>query len=525
MDVIEAASYLQIGCVINMCARHLYETLTFENVAHYSQVIEQYGLDCLIKGQQSVVECIATFAIIHFTEIYDRIGFSNMSYAVLRRVMSSNDLTCSEVTVYDIVREWIQANPAQTVERKRDLVDRIHFLCMSKTRLMELKTSEEALDDSYLFEKIDKALHYLDPDTSLAERLEIGTPEKLIRGPPSLIVIGGPPTNTADDSVSDAVQVLLFDEDVSPPECCWGWGQSGSIRPPCIWSSVASMDGMMFICGGQQRSDGEETIRITNKCYIFDPILWHLKEIASMNVRRASFALVACDGYLYAIGGVRDYSNPIDVCQTIERYSLNDNCWTTVGHLPKHVFSHAATSTGHLIYMYGGIDSFRRQVDRFCSFDPSTAEWRTLATPDFDREGCTLLAVDHRLILARPGIARMLEFNIKTEQWSEIYLLDNDFHDFEEPASGSIGVVNTVLKEPMLFFLGGYVTDETGAQQHLSNIWLPLNKPGQEPQGSIVPLPDLKHKVNQPLCTTVPMPSFRLEALKQQIFGQQIEHW
>ena len=414
MDVIQAAS------VINMCARYLNETLTLENVVHYSQVIERYGLDCLILEQRSVAECIAIFARAHFTEIFGHIGFSNLSYDVLKRVMSCNDLTCPELTVYNIILEWIRENPSQGEQRKSNLVDCIHFLCMPETMLLDLKVSKDAVDNSYLSEKIDKALHYIHPDTSLAERLEIGTPEKVIRGPTSVIVIGGPPTNSVEDR--DAVQVLMFHADFSHAVGCWGGGHSGNIRPPYSSSNVASMDGMMFICGGHERSDGEETLRITKNSYIFDPVLWQLKEIANMNVPRSSFALVECDGYLYAIGGVCNYSEPHDVCQTIERYSLHENCWTTVGYLPKPVFSQAATSTGHLIYVYGGIDRFHGPEESFFSFDPLTEEFRNLPIPEFCRAGCTLLSADHRVLLVRPDNPELWEFDTKTEQWSEMEL-------------------------------------------------------------------------------------------------------
>ena len=132
MDVIQAASYLQIGCAIKICASYLYETLTLDNLVQYSQIIERYGLDCPILEQQSVVECIANYVTTHFTEVFEKIGFSNLSYDVLKQAMSSNDLTCSELTVYDIVLEWIKVNPTQGKENIKNLVDCIHFLCMSE---------------------------------------------------------------------------------------------------------------------------------------------------------------------------------------------------------------------------------------------------------------------------------------------------------------------------------------------------------------------------------------------------------
>ena len=347
MDVIQAASYLQIGCAIKICASYLYETLTLDNLVQYSQIIERYGLDCPILEQQSVVECIANYVTTHFTEVFEKIGFSNLSYDVLKQAMSSNDLTCSELTIYDIVLEWIKVNPTQGKENIKNLVDCIHFLCMSEKMLSELKVSEEARDNPYLSEKIDKALHYLDPDTSLAERLEIGTPESLIRGSPSVIAVGG--IHRLRANPVDAVQVLVFHEDLSHKKGCWSWGQSGCTISPFTRSSCASMDGLMFICGGRQPR--KEKSRITNNCYIFDPVLWQLKEIANMNAPRTSYPLVACGGYVYAIGGACNYPNAhVNICQTIERYSLHDNCWKTVGYLPEPVYSHTAVSNGNLIY-------------------------------------------------------------------------------------------------------------------------------------------------------------------------------
>ena len=290
------------------------------------------------------------------------------------------------------------------------------------------------------------------------------------------------------------------------------------------------MDGMVFICGGQQRSDGEETLQITKNCYIFDPILWQLKEIASMNVPRTSFVLVACDGYLYAIGGVCNYPDPLDMCQTIERYSLSDNCWTTTGHLPepKQVFAHAATSIGHLIYIYGGMDRFREEVDRFFSFDPLTGEWKTLPVPDSRRVDCALLPVDHWLILTRRDTPHVLMFDTNIEQWSRMRLL---FNDLEESALGNIGVVNIVpvlSKEPALFYLGGNLRDMNIQDQEPvlnTNFYVPLRPYRGKPRGEIITLPVLKHNVIRTLCATVPIPPFRLETLRDEIIEEQRDAW
>ena len=546
MDVIQAASYLQMCSVIKLCGRYLHETLTIENVIQRSQVIEQFGLNCLISEQQTTADCFANFIRRHFAEISIQTGFSHVSYDVLRRVLSRSDLTCSELTVYDIVLEWIESNPTQDVVRMRGLIDCVYFLCMSKLVLLELKNSKHAVDDSYLAGKLDKALHYLDPDISLAERLEIGTPERLIRGTPSVIAIGGFPLSSGDPSLNpllDAVQVLVYslidpvqifgsDADlVKSDACTWRWEQSNGILPPYVKSSVASMDGMMFICGGRKPPNGNEDLGVTRNCYIFDPILWQLKQIASLNIPRIFFPLVACTGYLYAIGGVCDGAD--DICETIERYSLRDNHWTIHSHLPEPIFADAATCNGNSIYVYGGPDRFSREVDRFFSYDTMTQEWKTLPTPslrrNFTREDCTLLSIEQSVVMTRPGMRELSVFDTNIEQWTKTEM-DSDYP--EDPPPRGIVVVNKyplLHENPILFYLGGYSRDvvdifgdgDDSVSTCYSCRWATLE---YDSDGQIVAyvdsLPPLEHLSVQPLCATVPIPSFRLETIRNELIEQ-----
>ena len=277
------------------------------------------------------------------------------------------------------------------------------------------------------------------------------------------------------------------------------------------------MDGLMFICGGRQPR--KEKSRITNNCYIFDPVLWQLKEIANMNAPRTSYPLVACGGYVYAIGGACNYPNAhVNICQTIERYSLHDNCWKTVGYLPEPVYSHTAVSNGNLIYVYGGMNRSRQVVASFFSFDTLTGDLKTLPSPDFVRIGCTLASVEHRLILMRPGKSELRVFDTITEEWVETALVG-----FQEPTKGGFDVVSAtgciipvLFKEPMLLFLGGYILSAIEAEEP-SNFFVHLDFYRGKMQGQIVPLPELNHNVTQPLCVTIPIPSFRLEAMRNEI--------
>ena len=302
----------------------------------------------------------------------------------------------------------------------------------------------------------------------------------------------------------------------------------GSFLPMSIVkSSVASMDGMMFICGGQKPPNGNEDLGVTRNCYIFDPILWQLKQIASFNIPRISFPLVACGGYLYAIGSAFDEEDPDEIIETIERYSLHDNRWTIHSRLPEPIFADAAACNENSIYVYSGPNHFSQQVGRFFCFDTMKQKWKKLQTPrlerNFSRENCTLLSVEHRLILTQPGSLNLSVFDTNVEQWTNTQMKWDDL--LEEPGQGCNIVVNNypiVHENPILFYLGGYtrdilVLDEEADRQTSWSSWVTLEYDDGDIFAEVISSPNLKHDVIQPLCATVPIPSFRLETFRKQI--------
>ena len=234
----------------------------------------------------------------------------------------------------------------------------------------------------------------------------------------------------------------------------------------------------------------------------------------SLDLQFQSFTIVLLTTYLYWIKGIlRGYAIlsgsqrpgrtvrpaaadfPRDVCLTVSR-------------------NHAV----FLFYVYGGMNRSRQVVASFFSFDTLTGDLKTLPSPDFVRIGCTLASVEHRLILMRPGKSELRVFDTITEEWVETALVG-----FQEPTKGGFDVVSAtgciipvLFKEPMLLFLGGYILSAIEAEEP-SNFFVHLDFYRGKMQGQIVPLPELNHNVTQPLCVTILIPSFRLEAMRNEI--------
>ena len=434
-DIVAVASYLQIHCVLECCCDFIRETLSVENCMEYLKLASNYALDTVASDvihQVSIIEYVDDFILANILDLHMSNDHTKIPLVkTVRKLVTSDKIQIAELTLFNIVVDWLLAEPSRE-GHSEEVMKYVKFTLIPQPDLERL-LAEPRCDALGIRDRIDTALNYV--SLPVRKKIQWDTPVDQIRGRPHVTVVFSHIWQDFNQC-SRNLQVLLEsnndededddntddddddDDDISVHEFSKEamWIQIPQLPKTFRSSSAVPIKNFLFICGG---SDGR-TLPAHKECHVFDPITWQWDKIAPMNVGRYAFTLVAHEEELYAIGG----RTQNDVCiDSIEKYSLRDNCWEIVAHYIAPAAHVAAVSATGLLYMYGGETDNTSSVVSFKSFDPRRREWKSLPLcPGIDvmYSDCTLLSLQNYLCVLCPHDTRsddMICFNINTQQW------------------------------------------------------------------------------------------------------------
>lgn len=151
-------------------------------------------------------------------------------------------------------------------------------------------------------------------------------------------------------------------------------------------------NGLLYMCGGHQGPEHtypEESF--TDNFNVYNKATNTWKELAPRPKKAHGYQLAAHGNYIYAFGGFTFSENhrpkwkSID---TIDRYDITTNTWTTIGKLTKPRSSNVAITINNKVYLVGGWDStpkFNNDYDGtfHASIDVFDLETETITTAPF----------------------------------------------------------------------------------------------------------------------------------------------
>lgn len=104
----------------------------------------------------------------------------------------------------------------------------------------------------------------------------------------------------------------------------------------CVKDSTIYISGISLRKGYMLKYDGNDNYWI---------------EVSEMPDQRRYHEMVVLDNFVYAVGGCNKRDGAFSV---INRYSIAEDCWKSVGHLQMGVYSASATAIGDIIFVFGG---------------------------------------------------------------------------------------------------------------------------------------------------------------------------
>ncbi|XP_055341971.1 kelch-like protein 3 [Paramacrobiotus metropolitanus] len=145
------------------------------------------------------------------------------------------------------------------------------------------------------------------------------------------------------------------------------------------------------------------------------------RRLASMQKGHHSQAFATLNDHIYAVGGYDlggAFNQPLP---SVEAYDATDDSWSAVASLPARRASMALVACAGRLYAFGGENGARECKAAFC-YDPSTNSWSRLASMPIARSQCAACVGPSGLIYVVGGIGQGRDHCVEaydraTNQW------------------------------------------------------------------------------------------------------------
>jgi hypothetical protein len=128
-------------------------------------------------------------------------------------------------------------------------------------------------------------------------------------------------------------------------------------------------DGLLYMCGGHQGPEHTYPKEsFTDNFNVYDKRINNWRELAPRPAKAHGYTLAANGNYIYAFGGFayNEGTKPAwKSIDTIDRYDIRTNTWTTIGKLSKPRSSNIAATVGDKVYLVGGWDATPKAPNDF----------------------------------------------------------------------------------------------------------------------------------------------------------------
>ncbi len=270
---------------------------------------------------------------------------------------------------------------------------------------------------------------------------------------------------------SPAQQATGLVQVYDPNQGNWSYGTSMPANKAVGLAGVASLGGLVYVAGGVTASDRSD---MNDRLMRYDPVNDARAEVASMNNKRHSFALVAFRGKLIAYGGVATFFDPVanttvqQITNLTEAYDPVTDTWSQLPNATNALSAYAAEVYNDEIVIHGGYEVTGwtgTASDKTYGYDPFTNRWATRATLQIGIYDSTLARANNTLVYAS-GDSSYTRFST----WSIQYLAETEYHI--NPTE-QVGMLTSAIQDM-----------RTHTQGAASLLWFEFNT--VEPSGSSI---------------------------------------
>ena len=169
------------------------------------------------------------------------------------------------------------------------------------------------------------------------------------------------------------------------------WQQIAKLDQARCGHQLVACDESLFAIGGCNKIvDDNKYFTSVEKLTSLDE-KW--KNASSMNVSRAFFAAVNCNGAVYAIGGRQEHKDAVIILDSVEKLIPGNDTWTFVANMKYKRESHAACVMKGKIFVVGGVDEDDDVILTIECYDPKDDRWSCVGELEYGMFYHSLIAL------------------------------------------------------------------------------------------------------------------------------------
>ncbi len=354
-NVYEAADMLQYDSVKTNATNFMNNQIRHDTCVDYLLVAKRYLLTELEKN--SLVHILK-----HLEAVAQTAQFGDLPMAILKDILDSQELTCDENVVLEVLCNWLTDNPETTDNEKNELIDCVRIALLEREGLDILRTKEDILGEENIQRLQTQLLDFL--VDSKEQPLKTGK-FALPRGPTCLVVMGG---ISEQNRVGKNMAIFTMDHGsmtADPPE-------KYTLPLPFHSSNgqVVTVGNTMFLIGGKDHASG----RKLNTIQKLDALTGLWVQLAPMKYARSGHVAVRLGDCILVIGG---FGANGYLLKSVEEYNIAQNIWETKHDFPKRIANMAACTFLGKIYVSGGQlgENTHTLTDRMYSYVETRDIW------------------------------------------------------------------------------------------------------------------------------------------------------
>ena len=325
MEVLTAASHLQVLPVIQHCSQFFISNLSLDNIKTMQVIAETYHLKDLKEASQQFV--LKNFAKFAKTDYYKQLPLSEIC-----KLLKDNNLRVhSELKVFKYVAEWVLYSRKNRESLASNLLRNIRLPYLTQEELESLLKYPFVKANRHCQSLIQKVIQYKEhPNDQIFHTASYTQ----VRSEPYLLSFG-----CSDVAMHSCI---LYHGNWYPLDRAMGQPR------PFTGAAAVVLNNFIFVCGGQIAGT------VTDHCHRFNPITCKWTNLKQMLLPRRNFAIAVVGFTIYAIGGV---SNGSISTNTVEAYSVEDDKWTKAPSLPDNALADiSACSWKNKVFVAAGVD-------------------------------------------------------------------------------------------------------------------------------------------------------------------------
>ncbi|KAJ6643121.1 Kelch-like protein 26 [Pseudolycoriella hygida] len=449
LDVLSAASYVQIDAVVEACTNFLTSHLDLENCVDLATISETF---CLEKLRQKCYRFICA----NLSEFAVTEGIKRLTWQQLNYVLSCDfPVDCKEEKVFKIVLEWIYAHKID-IKICHTLLNNIRLSDILMTDLESMlrrsRFTKELVMQTKSFALAQRKIRHTHKSNATFPITNNNNVLTNYRGMElALVNIGG----FRKAGITNEITYYL------PSVKKWHHLTSIPHVEQCNYGTAVRQN-ELYIVGGCYNVYLKEYIHPFG--FRYNPISNKWFTIAPMQQDRCRFSLNFVGKYLYAIGGVSEVDDLEDTWyeefgeSNSERYDPDIDRWRYIPHLPEHRTQHAAASWLNYLYVCGGLD---RSVvlSTMWRYDTMYEKWDRMPNMLGPRADHVMLEIDEHLYVCggwyeenqaenRRLATTIDKYDPESEEWKVVTTIPTPKYH-----AGIIAV------ETKIYIIGGFYAD------------------------------------------------------------------